>query len=135
MLLRAPGFSLAALFTLTLGIGANTAMFTIVDAVLLRPLPYVEPERLVTVGDRNADGLATNVGLHHGRRLAGAQPQLRSLALMRGWQPTLVVAGEAERLPAVRVSWNYFDMMGVGRPSGGTSRPTTTVRITGACCC
>jgi putative ABC transport system permease protein len=118
MLVRAPGFSFAALFTLTLGIGANTAMFTIVDAVLLRPLPYVEPERLVTVGDRNAEGLATNVDFTTVADWRARSRSFESLALMRSWQPTLIAAGEAERLPAVRVSWNYFDMMGV-RPALG----------------
>ena len=119
MLVRAPGFTLAALFTLTLGIGANTAIFTIVDAVLLRPLPYSEPERLVTVGDRTPDGISSNVDFTTRHRLACAQPHASRLSsLMRSWQPTLVVGGEAERLPAVRVSWNYFDMMGV-RPALG----------------
>jgi putative ABC transport system permease protein len=118
MLMRAPGFSLAALFTLTLGIGANTAMFTIVDAVLLRPLPYVDPERLVTIGDRTADGLATNVDFTTVADWRARSRSFERLALMRSWQPTLVAGGEAERLPAVRVSWDYFDMMGV-RPALG----------------
>ena len=118
MLVRAPGFSLAALFTLTLGIGANTAIFSVVDAVLLRPLPYPEPERLVTVGDRTADGLSANVDFTTVSDWRARSHTFESLVLMRSWMPTLIAGGEAERVPAVRVSWNYFDMMGV-RPALG----------------
>jgi putative ABC transport system permease protein len=118
MLVRAPGFSLAALFTLALGIGANTAIFTIVDAVLLRPLPYAEPERLVTIGDRTAEGQSGNVDFTTVGDWRARSRSFESLSLMRNWTPTLVVGGEAERLPAVRVSWNYFDMMGA-RPALG----------------
>jgi putative ABC transport system permease protein len=118
MLRRAPGFTTAALVTLALGIGANTAIFTVVDAVLLRPLPYPEPDRLVTVGDRNAEGFSSNVGFATVLDWRERSRSFEHLAMMRSWQPTLVTNGEAERVPAVRVSWNYFDMMGV-RPALG----------------
>jgi putative ABC transport system permease protein len=118
MLRRTPGFTAAALVTLALGIGANTAIFTVVDAVLLRPLPYLEPDRLVTVGDRNPEGFSSNVGFATVLDWREKSRSFEHLAMMREWLPTLVTNGEAERLPAVRVSWNYFDMMGV-RPALG----------------
>jgi putative ABC transport system permease protein len=122
MLRRAPGFTLAALLTLGLGIGANTAIFTMVDAVLLRPLPYRDPDRLVTVGDRAPDGYSSNVGFATVLDWRQRSRTFESFAMMRSWVPTLVTSGEAERVPAVRVSWNYFEMLGV-RPSIG--RPFT----------
>ena len=118
MLRHTPGFAAAAILTLALGIGANTAIFSIVDAVLLRPLPYADPNRLVTVGDRTAEGMAANVGFTTVVDWRTRSRSFDQFALMRSWQPTLVVNGEAERLPAVRVSWNYFDMMGA-RPALG----------------
>jgi putative ABC transport system permease protein len=122
LLRREPGFTCAALITLTLGIGANTAIFTIVDAVLLRPLPYAEPDRLVTVGDEGVRGSSSNVGYETMIDLRERSRTFESFAMMRSWVPTLVTNGEAERLPAVRVSWNYFQMLGV-RPALG--RPFT----------
>jgi putative ABC transport system permease protein len=110
---RTPGFTAAALLTLALGIGANTAIFTIVNAVLLRPLPYFEPDRLMTVGDRTPAGYSSNVGFTTLIDWRQRSRNFEQFALMRGWQPTLMVNGEAERLAAVRVSSNYFDMMGV----------------------
>src|SRR5262249_36092521 len=104
MIWRTPGFTAAALITLALGIGANTAIFTVVDTVLLRPLPSDAPDRLVTVGDRNPQGYSSNVGFATVVDWRERSRTLQSFAMMRSWQPTLVTNGEAERIPAVRVS-------------------------------
>ena len=130
ILRRSPGFTAAALLTLTLGIGANTAIFTVVDAVLLRPLPYADPDRLVVAGDRNADGSLSGVGLG---TIADWRDRSRSfdqLAMVRLWMPTLVTDAEAEQLPAARVSWNYFAALGV-RPALGRDFTVTDDREDG----
>ena len=115
---RTPGFTAAALVTLALGIGANTAIFTVVNGVLLRPLPYADPDRLVTVGDRNADGFSGNVGFATVVDWREKSRTFESFTMMRSWSPTLAITGDAERIPAVRVSWNYFDVLGI-RPALG----------------
>ncbi len=131
---RSPGFTIAALLTLALGIGANTAIFSIVNAVLLRPLPYAEPERLVVVGDRDDDASPSNMGFTTFVDYRERSQTFESMGLMRSWQPTLFANGEAERLPAVRVSWNFFSMLGVkpalGRDflAGGGSPRTMACR-------
>lgn len=123
MLARAPGFAVAALLTLALGIGANTAIFTIVDEALLRPSPYASPDRLVTVGDRESDGSSSNIGYTTVVDYRARSRSFESFAMMRSWLPTLVANGDAERVAAVRVSANYFDMLGVRPALGRTFTP------------
>jgi putative ABC transport system permease protein len=118
MLRRTPGFTAAALLTLTLGIGANTAIFAVVDAVLLKSLPYADPERLVTLDDLDPGGSGADVSVATFMDWRERSRSFAQLAMMRLWMPTLVTGGEAERLPAVRVSWNYFDVLGA-RPALG----------------
>src|SRR5262249_8435802 len=123
MLARTPGFSATAILTLAFGIGANAAVFTIVDAVLLRPLPYADSDRLVTVGDRNPDGSSANAAFDTMIAWGDRSRTLESFAAMRLWTPTLVTGTEAERIQAVRVSWNYFDLLGVRPLVGRTFTP------------
>jgi putative ABC transport system permease protein len=113
LLWRTPGFTVAALLTLALGIGANTAIFSVVHAVLLAPLPYANPDRLVMFGDRNRAGDASNIGYATWQDYRDRSRSFEQVAVVRSWAPTLVVGGEAERVSAMRVSWNYFDMLGV----------------------
>jgi len=95
MLRRTPGFTAATLVTLALGVAANTAIFTVVNAVLLRPLPYAEPDRLVTVGDRTANGFSANVGFATVVDWRERSRTFNSFAMMRSWAPTLSIDGEA----------------------------------------
>jgi len=118
-----PGFTLAALLTLALGIGANTAIFSVVDAVVLRPLPYVDPDRLVTVGDRDPDGSSSNVGFATVVDWRARARTFESFAVMTLWRPTLLTGTDAERLEGARVSWNYFDVLGARPLIGRTFVP------------
>lgn len=78
-LARAPGLAAAALVTLGLGVGGSTAVFSILNAVLLRPLPYADPDRLVVVGDRDPNGAASRIGYATVQDLRNRSTTLESL--------------------------------------------------------
>ena len=117
MLAKTPGFTLTAILTLALGIGANTAIFSVANALLLRPPPYQDADALVIV--TNARGpnrrpfsyVRAEFLAAHSRAFAGFAPFMSENFNLTG-------RGEPEQLPAVRVSWNFFEVLGV-RPRLG----------------
>jgi putative ABC transport system permease protein len=115
---RAPAFTLAALLTLAIGIGATTAIFSVVNAVLLRPLPYPSPEELVVFTD---GAKPVNTGYATFDDIRARARAFEELAAIRSWQTTLVTS-EAERLQGLRVSANYFTLLGVRPALGRTFR-------------
>ena len=110
---RRPGFTTVAILTLALGIGANAAIFSAVRGILLRPLPFREPDRLVAF---NAEQFIANAELlylrEHARTLSAVG------AMSPGWGMALAGVGEATQLTTGRVSPNLFEMLGV-RPALG----------------
>jgi putative ABC transport system permease protein len=125
MLTRTPGFTIVAVLTLALGIGANTAIFTIVNALLLRPLPYADPERLVMVWqDMRARGGPVDEWGSPGNYAdwSGAKTIFKNAAAIGGWRPTLTGDAEPEPIPGEQVSHEYFDVLGVPPAHGRTFR-------------
>src|SRR5262249_22638968 len=116
-LLKNPGFTLIAVITLALGIGANTAIFSIVYNVLLKPLPYREPERLVWLWSVQA-GLSQSPHAPADFLDYQTRSQLfEQMAAYRNMSFTLLGAGQAERPERVDgriVSANYFALLGIG---------------------
>ncbi|HSE37572.1 MAG TPA: ABC transporter permease [Blastocatellia bacterium] len=120
LLARRPAFASIAVLTLALGIGANTAIFSVVYAVLLRPLPYVEADRLVWLNEKH-DQIATRWVSYPNFRDWGERNQsFDSLALIRGWQLTLTGSGEAQSVNARMVTADYFRVMRVSPLIGRT---------------
>ena len=114
-LLKAPSFSLIAVLTLALGIGANTAIFSVVNAVLLRPLPYPEPERLALV-QQNLPKIGWYYGGVSSAELLDYIAENKTFAQLAGYSVlSLNLTGDREplRLQAARVSANLFPLLGV----------------------
>ena len=118
MLGKNPGFASIALLTLALGIGANTAIFSVINAVLLRPLPYPEADRLVWLNERHEQIPARWISYPNFLDWRGRNQSFESVALIRGWQMTLTGGGEAQSVNARMVTADYFRVMQV-RPMLG----------------
>jgi putative ABC transport system permease protein len=120
-LLKNPGFSLIAMLTLALGIGANTAIFSVVNAVLFRPLPFNEPERLVMVWNRGAEAAGGDRTPLAVADLLDWRAQSRSYAEIGAFQNMMFnyTGGDSpERVQAAGVTANFFSMLGA-QPSLG----------------
>ena len=121
VLLRAPTFSSVVILTLALGIGANTALFSVVNALLLTPLPYKDPDRLVRLvenvpAEESPNGQALRASAVHQGEFLEWREQSRTLSHMAIYSPvamTLSGRGEAVRLNGRRVSPALFAMLGV----------------------
>lgn len=111
---RSPGFSLAVILTLALGIGGNTAVFSVVDQLLLRPLPYPDGDQLVMV-EESTGGLNSRADVSPANWLDWQRESrtFRRFAVWRPWAFTLTGAGEPRRVNAQRVSSEFFPLLGV----------------------
>lgn len=117
MLRRSPAFTTTAVLTLGLSIGATAAIFSVINPVLLRPLPYPNPDRLAFVWERNRDGTRDNVGFQTIVDVAHRAKSIERWAAVGGWAPTVGDA-EPEVVSGDRVSWSYFRMLGVAPAIG-----------------
>ena len=129
-LARAPGFTLAVVLTLALGIGANSAVFSVVDSVLLRPLPYSEPGRLVNIYGRYPDFGRTATSLPDFQDLRAGTHSFESVAAHHGAAFVLTGEGEPERVTADRVTANFFSTLGV-KPALGRGFVTEEEQVGG----
>ncbi|HEX5086022.1 MAG TPA: ABC transporter permease [Blastocatellia bacterium] len=114
MLLKTPGFTIAAALTLALGVGANTAVFSVVYATLLKPLPYPEAERIYAVEVVMPErGLSLAGRIQDYLEWRRADTEFSAVAALQtaGWN--LTGNGEPERVGGARVSVNFFDFLGV----------------------
>ena len=121
-LVRRPGFTLVAVLTLALGIGANAAIFSAVRGILLRPLPFRAPERLVAF---NAEQFVSNAEVlflkHNAKTLGGVA------AISPGWGMALTGVGEATQLTTARVTTNLLDVLGVRPMIGRTFQESESI--------
>lgn len=113
---RSPAFALVAVLTLALGIGANTAVFSVVNAVALRPLPFPDPDRLVSVQSLNAQQAPRPVSLSYPNFLDfRTQNQVfEQIACYRESSFTLSRLDRARQVDGEIVSWDLFSLLGVG---------------------
>jgi putative ABC transport system permease protein len=119
-LAKHPGFTLLVIVTLALGIGANTAIFTVADALLLRTLPYTGPEQLTLISALEFDkrGTAGELSFPYFNVINDRNRSFSGVAACAFETFSLTGQGDPEQISAARTSWNFFDVLGV-RPIAG----------------
>ncbi len=117
LLFKNPGFTAVAVLSLALGIGANTTIFSVIDAILLKALPYHDSDRLVLIwgADRESGENRDQVSFTDMEDWRTQNGVFEDVAAYTDWRPLLSGIGEAERVPAMMVTDSYFRIM-KGRP-------------------
>ena len=122
-LVKSPGFSAIAILTLAVGIGATSAIFSFVDAVLLRPLPYADPDRILLVMERPPGGGRNVISALNFLDWRSDNRVFASIAAATGGAMTLSGVGEPVLIRAGRVSASYFDVFKVAPAIGRVFQP------------
>jgi len=123
MLRKNPGFAIAAIFTLALGIGGNTAIFTITSSVLLKALPYDSPQQLISIDVQTKDGQSHCCSLNRFDSVHDHSQSFSGVAAAANDNFNLTGRGEPLQVPSARVSANFFDMLGVKPQLGRFFQP------------
>src|SRR3989440_9977697 len=123
-LIKSPAFTAVVILTLGLGIGANTAIFSVVNTVLLQPLGYRAPDRLVTINHfyqseslNNLEAPVSSIGF---RDYRDKTKSFEAVAVETGWAANLTGTGDPERIPASKDSGDFFRVLGVAPAQGRT---------------
>ena len=142
MLRKSPGFTVVAILTLALGIGANTAIFSVVDAVLLRPLPYPDPGRLALLPEANPKQGITDAGMSYPSliELRDNSHVFSAIAGLASHSLTFTGRGEPSEARTIAVTQNFFSVFTtkplLGRtllPSDGERGAAAVVVLSEAC--
>jgi hypothetical protein len=118
MVAKSPGFAAIAIFTLALGVGANTALFSVVNGVLLNPLPYRQPDRLVAIYGKTKEFRQSSISYPNFLDWVRSQRSFSSMAAFREDDYNLTGMGEPERVKAEMVSSDFFSVLGVNPVAG-----------------
>src|SRR5262249_4980182 len=112
MLLKRPSFTLLAVFILALGIGGSTSIFSAVNPVLFKSLPYPHPERIVSIWDLAPNGSHLDGTFGTYSELLERNRTLESIAVLKRWQPTMTGNFDPELLEGQMVTASYFQVLG-----------------------
>ena len=117
---RSPGFTIVAVLTLALGIGANSAMFSIINAVLLRPLPYRDPQNLVLLSEHWPQFPKLSLSYLNYKDWRDQSHSFAAVGAVRNFVVTMTGGQEAERIPSQNATANLFSLLGVTTELGRT---------------
>jgi predicted permease len=120
---RAPGFAALAVVILATGIGASTVMYTLVQSVLLRELPFQDPDRLVWMYNARTERDRAPLSVPDLEDYRRAASGLAGMAVFTNWTTNLTGVGTPERLDGVRVSGNFFELLGTSPALGRVLEP------------